>query len=121
MDASAGAGGKTYVKVSFRFFAVLVVCAVVFAIGNIGQYLYFTGRIRADAARYTEREREFESLYAGLERELDGERRRKREALEIVGGIEAAIDGTGSGVQAAIGLVRHIKSELKELEDSLGY
>jgi hypothetical protein len=105
--------------VPVRLFAVLVAAAAVFAIGNIGQYLYFTGRIRADALRYTERERELESGHKYLAGELEGERSRQRKALGIVGNIADALDRTGGSVQAAIGLVRTIREEVKRLEACL--
>jgi hypothetical protein len=92
---------------------------VLFAIGNIGQYLYFAGRIGTDAARYTERERELENGYASLERELEGERSRQQEASRIVSGIEEAIDRTGGKLQDAIGLVRTVREEIKRLEACL--
>jgi hypothetical protein len=100
-------------------FCIVCVLAVVFATGNIGQYLYFTGRIRADAAGYTERERELENRYGELEGELEGELGRKRAAFEIIGGIEAAVGRAGAGIQTAVSLVRYIRAELKELEACL--
>jgi hypothetical protein len=104
--------------IKHRFFIVCAL-AVLFAAGNILQYCQFTGRIRENAARYTERERELEIGYTSLAAELDGERSRRGEAVELVNGIEAAIDRTGGGLQAAISLVRHIKSELAALEACL--
>ncbi|MDR1469332.1 MAG: hypothetical protein LBT00_08580 [Spirochaetaceae bacterium] len=108
-----------FMAVPVRLFVVLIAVAAVLTAGNIGQYLYFTGRIRADALGYSERKRELESRHAILEGELDRERSRKRKAVELIGGIEAAIERTGTGVQAAIGLVRTIREELKEMEACL--
>ena len=105
--------------VPVRLFAVLIALAVVLAAGNIGQYLYFTGRIRADSARYSERERELEERHGDLERELAGERSRQQEALGIVGGIEESLGRTGTSVREAIEIVRRLREELKTLEARL--
>jgi hypothetical protein len=96
-------------------FCIVCVTAAILAAGNIGQYLYFTGRIGANAAGYAKRERELEAGYASLERELVGERNRRREALGLVGGLEAAVSRTGGGITAALGLVAKIREELAEL------
>jgi hypothetical protein len=102
-----------------RRFIIVCLLAALFAAGNLIQYIVFTGRIRTDAARYTERERELENIRGSLTAELDRERERQREATELVSGIAAAIDRTGGNLQAAIGLVRHIRTEIKTLEACL--
>jgi hypothetical protein len=60
-----------------------------------------------------------EARYTSLEGELDGERKRRREAVGLVGGIETAIDRTGSGIAAAVGLVGKIREAPAELEACL--
>jgi hypothetical protein len=49
-----------------RRFLIVCLAAILFAAANVFQYKYFTGRIRTDAALYTERERGFENRYAEL-------------------------------------------------------
>jgi hypothetical protein len=98
---------------------ILIGLAVILSAANVGQYLYFTGRIGEDAARHAERQRELESGYASLTGELDRERGRNREALGIVGGIADSLERTGGSLQSAIGLVRTIREEIKALEACL--
>ncbi|MDR2602672.1 MAG: hypothetical protein LBC53_09555 [Spirochaetaceae bacterium] len=102
------------------FYAVSII-AVLLAAANVGQYLHFAGRLGEDAVRGAERERELKNLYTDLEKELDGELRRKRKAVELVEGIKAAVDRTSGSLQAAIGLVRTIREELETLEACLNH